>query len=85
MFQLFISLDLPCDVVDEQGADGAAVVGTGDGAEVLLACGVPDLQFDGLVANGDGLGAELHPDGDVVRGPRLVLDELQHDAGLAHA
>merc|ERR1719189_3135602 len=30
-------------VVDEQGSDSPAVVGTSDGAVPLLACGVPDL------------------------------------------
>ena len=38
-----------CHVVHEQNALGAAEVRRGDGAEALLAGGVPDLQLDALV------------------------------------
>lgn len=37
------------DVIDEESSDCGAVVGTGDGSVGLLACCVPDLQFDGPV------------------------------------
>ena len=34
-----------CDVVDEEGAGGAAVVGTGDGTEGFLSGRVPYLKL----------------------------------------
>jgi len=39
------------DVVDEEGACGATVVGSGDGAEGFLAGGVPYLKLDGFISN----------------------------------
>jgi hypothetical protein len=36
------------DVVDKQRSHSAPVVGRGNGAVSLLACGIPDLSFDGL-------------------------------------
>ena len=74
---------VPGDVVDEQCSDGASVVGPRDGPEILLARSVPDLQLDGLVIDGERLGPELNADGHIVRGPGLILNELQDDAGLA--
>lgn len=59
---VIVSLML-ADIVDEQGADSAAVVGGGDCAVSLLACGIPDLGLDGLVVDLDGAGCELDADG----------------------
>ncbi len=39
------------DVVHQQRADGAPVVGAGDGAVPLLPRRVPDLRLDGLPIN----------------------------------
>jgi hypothetical protein len=76
---------LPGDVIDEKGSDGTAVVGASDGPEIFLASCIPDLQFDVFVIDGDGLGAELNSDGDIMSDSGLVLDELQYDARFAHA
>jgi len=51
------------DVVDEQGPDGAAVVGAGDGAVALLARRVPDLGLDGFGVDLDAAGCEFDADG----------------------
>jgi hypothetical protein len=48
------------DVVDDDDAVGAAVVGRGDGAEALLPRRVPDLQLDGLGLQLDGADFLLH-------------------------
>ena len=37
-----------CDVVHEQGTNGATVVGCCDGAVAFLPCCVPNLRLDGL-------------------------------------
>lgn len=34
------------NIINEQGSDGATVVGGGDGSVTLLAGGIPDLSFD---------------------------------------
>ena len=78
-----LTKQLPGDIVDEQGSDGASVVRPRDGPEILLPCSVPDLQLDGLVIDGERLGSKLNADGHIVRGPCLILNELQDDAGLA--
>lgn len=36
------------DVVDEEGADSAAVVGRGNGTVAFLSSSIPDLCLDGL-------------------------------------
>eukprot|EP00315_Gephyrocapsa_oceanica_P002533 CAMPEP_0185340838 /NCGR_PEP_ID=MMETSP1363-20130426/98327_1 /TAXON_ID=38817 /ORGANISM="Gephyrocapsa oceanica, Strain RCC1303" /LENGTH=272 /DNA_ID=CAMNT_0027940067 /DNA_START=526 /DNA_END=1342 /DNA_ORIENTATION=+ len=56
------------DVVDEEDAHGAAVVGRRDGLEPLLPRRVPDLQFDSLAV-------QLHA-------PDLKVDPNRGDEGL---
>lgn len=69
----------PRDVVDEQRAGGAAKVGLGDGAERLLAGGVPDLELDLLVVvrgvARDDAGAEFDAYSDVVGGVEAPFAE----------
>ena len=48
-----------CDVVDDDGAVGVAVVHGGERLVALLAGRVPDLELDGCgFVEGDGLGEE---------------------------
>jgi hypothetical protein len=66
------------DVVDEQNAHGAAVVSGGDGAEALLAGGVPDLQLYALAVELDGADLEVDADGgDEGRGERVLAETQQ--------
>jgi hypothetical protein len=55
------------DVVDEDGARGAAVVAPRDAAEALCACRVPELELDARAARvrADGyyFGGEFYADG----------------------
>ncbi|KAF2601324.1 hypothetical protein F2Q70_00024534 [Brassica cretica] len=60
------------DVVDDEGSDGAAVVGGGDGAEAFLAGGIPNLSFDFFVVDEHALGLELDADGGFGVGVELV-------------
>lgn len=73
------------DVVDEQRADGAAVVGRGDGAVALLARGVPDLGLDGFGVDLDGARGELDADGGFGVEVELVAGEAGEEVGLADA
>ena len=73
-------MQLPGDIIDEEGANRAAIVGSRDGSEILLAGCVPDLQLDIFIIDGDGLRSELNPDGHIVSGASFILDVLQHDA-----
>ena len=76
---------LPGDIVDQQGSDGATIVGASDRPEVLLTGGVPDLEFDVLIIDGDSFCSELDADGDIVGDSGLVFDELEYDAGFSYA
>lgn len=51
------------DVVDEEGTDGATVVGRGDGPVALLTSSIPDLCLDGLGVDLDRASRKLHADG----------------------
>lgn len=51
------------DVVDEDDSLGPAEVAGGDGAEALLAGGIPDLKFDALVIDLDVFDFEVNADG----------------------
>mmetsp|Transcript_109832 Transcript_109832/g.289731 ORF Transcript_109832/g.289731 Transcript_109832/m.289731 type:complete len:255 (-) Transcript_109832:78-842(-) len=73
------------DVVDDDDAMGAAVITAGDGAESLLAGGVPDLQLHRLAVEVQGADLEIHADGaDVALGVR-VIRKPQQQARLPHA
>lgn len=50
------------DVVNEQGTNGAAVVGRGNGAVTLLASGIPDLGLDCLVVDLDAARSKFDTD-----------------------
>lgn len=71
------------DVVDEQGADGTAVVGRSDGAVPLLAGGIPDLRLDRLGVNLDGPGGELDADGRLGIEVELVARESAQEVRLS--
>lgn len=73
------------DVVDDNDAVGAAVVGRGDGAEAFLACRVPDLEFDRLAFEFDGADLEIYADGRDVRLGVGVVCEPEEQARLADA
>ena len=46
-------------VVNEDDAHGALVVGLRDRPKSFLAGGIPDLEFDSLVLDGDGFDLEV--------------------------
>lgn len=73
------------DVVDEEDAHGAAVVGGGDGAEALLAGGIPYLELDALAVQLDGADLEVDADGRDEGRREGVFAEAQQTAGLAYA
>ena len=50
------------DVIDEHDSHGPAVVGSGDGAEPLLASGVPNLQLDLFPVHFDRANLKVDPD-----------------------
>ena len=72
------------DVVDEEGAEGAAVVGGGDGAEALLAGGVPDLGLDVLAVDVHALRLELDADGGLGVEIELVAGVAGQQVALPH-
>jgi hypothetical protein len=47
--------------------------------------GIPDLQFDGLVANRDHFSSKLDADGDLMFLPEAMVDELEEQAALSDA
>ena len=73
------------DVVDQQRADRAAVVGRRDRAVPLLARRVPDLGFHGLAVDGDRAGRELDADSRLGLEAELVAGEAGEEVGLADA
>mmetsp|Transcript_8630 Transcript_8630/g.24220 ORF Transcript_8630/g.24220 Transcript_8630/m.24220 type:complete len:319 (-) Transcript_8630:1038-1994(-) len=73
------------DVVDDDDAVGAAVVRGGDGAEALLAGGVPNLELDGLAVELDGADLKVDADGGDVGFRVGVVGESEEKARLADA
>jgi len=73
------------DVVDEERASRATVVGAGDGAEGLLSGRVPDLEFDLFVGDGDHAGTKLDADCEIVDGLEAFVGELEEEAGFSHS
>jgi hypothetical protein len=73
------------DVVDEEGADGASVVGRGNSAVALLSRRIPNLGLDGLRIDLDGPGTELDADGGLGVEVELVAGESAEKVGLSDA
>ncbi len=71
------------DVVDEEDAHGAAVVGGGDGPKALLAGRVPNLELDALAVEVDDADLEVDPDRGDERVVEGVLGEAEEEARLA--
>lgn len=71
------------DVVDEEGADRAPVVGRGDGAVSLLTGGIPNLRLDGLGIDLDGSGGELDADSRLGVQVELISGESTQQVGFS--
>lgn len=72
------------DVVDEEGADRAAVVSAGDSTVALLAGGIPDLGLDGLVVDLDAAGGELDANGGLAVEVEFVAGETREQVGFTN-
>ena len=75
---------LVCDIVHEENAHGAAIVGGGDGAKPLRAGSVPDLEFAALVVDFDGADFEIYSGDRSDVGRVSVVREAEQEAALAH-
>jgi hypothetical protein len=73
------------DIVHKQNAHGAPVVCRRNGAEALLAGGVPYLQLHALAVELNGADLEVDADGGDERGRERVFAEAQQAARLAYA
>ena len=73
------------DVVDEEGANSAAVVGGGDSSVAFLTRGVPDLSFDGLAVDLDAAGCEFDTDGGFAVEIEFVAGEAREEVGFSDA
>lgn len=73
------------DVVDEQGAHRATVVGRSDGAVAFLTRGVPDLGLDGLGIDLDAASCEFDADGRLAVEVELVAGEPGEQVRFADA
>jgi hypothetical protein len=60
----------------------ALVVGFGDVPEAFLPSSVPDLEFNALALDLDGLYLEVHPDGGHVAESELLIAVSREDIGL---
>jgi len=69
-----------CDVVDEEGAGGAAVVGSGDGAEGFLAGRVPYLKLDGFISNINHPRTKFDANGKIMDRLETFVGELEKEA-----
>ena len=67
----------------EDDAGCPLVVGLGDVFELLLSCGVPDLQLELLVVDLDGFDFEVDSDGGDVGLLEVVLAEAHDEVGFA--
>jgi hypothetical protein len=73
------------DIVDKQRSYGASVVGRGNGAVSLLACGIPDLSFDGLRVDLDRPRSEFDADCRLGIEVELVAGESAQQVGFTDA
>lgn len=75
MGELTVKAFLVCYVVDQQNSHGTSVVGCGNGAETLLARGIPYLQLDALAVEFDCADLEVDSDGGDEGGSEGIFAE----------
>ena len=73
------------DVVNEDAGVGAAVEGRADGLELFLAGGVPDLEDNLFVIEGDFVWEEVGADGDPVLVREFAFHVANDEGGFADA
>lgn len=83
--RLTLERSLVGDVVNEENAHGAAIVGCRDGSESFLASSVPYLQLHTLAIELNGPDLEVDTDGCDEGGRERVLTKPQQAARFAHA
>ena len=81
---VLVSLVL-ADIVNEEGTDGATVVGRSDRTVALLTSGIPDLCLDGLGVDLDRASSKLHTDGGLGVQVELVPSESTQQVGFTDA
>lgn len=72
------------DIVDEEGTNGATVVGGGNGTVSFLAGGIPNLCLDGLGVDLDGARGEFDTDGGLGVEVELVAGESAEKVGFTN-
>ena len=72
------------DIVNEEGTDGAAVVGGGNSTVSFLPSSVPNLCLDGLGVDLDGARGELDTDGGLGVEVELVASESAEKVGFTN-
>lgn len=70
------------NVVDEEGTDGATVVGRCDGPVAFLPSSIPDLCLDGLRVDLDRTSRKFHADGGLGVQVELVAGETTQQVGF---
>ncbi len=71
------------EVVDNDGPNGSSIIRIGNGSESLLSGSIPDLVFDGLIFEMDGLRGKLYSNcGFGIHGEG-VLNESRQEIGLS--
>ena len=73
------------NIIYEEDAHSAAVVGGRNRAEAFLSGGVPYLQLDALTVQVDGLDLEVNADRCDEAGGEAVVGESEQQTGLADA
>ena len=72
-----------CDIVDDEYSTGSLVVDFAERFVSLLSCGVPEGDFDVLVANLHNFGEELYAYGGFLGLIEFVADVSGGDVGFA--
>ena len=83
-FHIEVALRLG-DIIDDQNTAGSFVVDLAEWLVPLLSSGVPEGDFDVLVAHLYDLGEELNAYGGLLALVELVADVTSGDVGLARA
>ena len=80
-----MATNLACYIVDDDGSSTASVVHGGETVVLLLACSVPNLKLNLLVAKLNSLNFEVDAYGGNERRRKLIVRVSQQDATLSHS
>ena len=84
MIFFWLEVGLLSNVVDEEYSNCWTIVWSSDRSEILLACSIPDLEFNGFIVEREDSWCKLYSESDLVIMVHALFHELSDDAAFSY-